>query len=109
MSRPSLEFGSWGSISSRVGKTDDKGKLIRYLSKVNFRDHDGHVRDITATGRTKSASERSSSESSRTAPGPTSPASSQRCTSSTTCWVSGSRRALKNHVRPPLHRGARRC
>lgn len=69
-------MGSWGSISSRINKTDDKGRPIRYLSKANFRDHDGHVRDVTATGRTKSASEASSSESSRTGPGPTSPATS---------------------------------
>ncbi|WP_165552907.1 helix-turn-helix domain-containing protein [Kribbella speibonae] len=57
MSRPPLEIGSWGKISSRVDKTDDRGKPIRYLSKANFRDHDGLVRDVTATGRTKSASE----------------------------------------------------
>ena len=57
MSRPPLEIGSWGSISFGVDKADDKGKPIRYLSKANFRDHDGHVRDVTATERTKSASE----------------------------------------------------
>jgi len=47
-----------GSISTRVERTDAKGKPIRYLSKANFRDHDGHVRDVTAFGRNKSAAER---------------------------------------------------
>jgi integrase len=58
MSRPPLPVGTWGSISTRVAKTDDKGKPVSYLSKANFRDHDGHVRDVTAFGKTKTAAER---------------------------------------------------
>lgn len=58
MSRAPLPIGTWGSISTRVAKTDAKGKPVSYLSKANFRDHDGHVRDVTAFGRTKTAAER---------------------------------------------------
>ena len=58
MSRPPLPIGTWGSISTRVEKADAKGKPVRYLSKANFRDHDGHVRDVTAFGKTKTAAER---------------------------------------------------
>lgn len=58
MSRPPLPIGTWGSISTRVAKTDEKGKPVSYLSKANFRDHDGHVRDVTAFGKTKTAAER---------------------------------------------------
>lgn len=35
-----------------------KGKPVSYLSKANFRDHDGHIRDVTAFGKTKTAAER---------------------------------------------------
>ena len=58
MSRAPLPIGTWGSISTRVVKTDAKGKPVRYLSKANFRDHDGQVRDVTAFGKTKTAAER---------------------------------------------------
>ena len=58
MSRPPLPVGTWGSISTRVERIDAKGKPVRYLSKANFRDHDGHVRDVTAFGKNKSAAER---------------------------------------------------
>ncbi|MET7280065.1 tyrosine-type recombinase/integrase [Kribbella sp. NPDC005582] len=55
--RPPLPIGSWGKISSRVLKTDAKGKATQYLAKANFHDHDGHVRDVSATGRNKTAAE----------------------------------------------------
>jgi integrase len=58
MSRPPLPVGTWGSISTRVEKTDTKGRPVRFLSKANFRDHDGRVRDVTAFGKTKTAAER---------------------------------------------------
>jgi integrase len=58
MSRPPLPVGTWGSISTCVERIDAKGKPVRYLSKANFRDHDGHVRDVTAFGKNKSAAER---------------------------------------------------
>ncbi len=57
MPRPPLPIRTWGRISTRVEKVDARGKPVRYLSKANFRDHDGRVRDVTATGRTKTASE----------------------------------------------------
>lgn len=58
MSRAPLPIGTWGSISTRVAKTNAKGKPVNYLSKANLRDHDGHVRDVTAFGKTKTAAER---------------------------------------------------
>ncbi|MET9318312.1 hypothetical protein ABZX12_41410 [Kribbella sp. NPDC003505] len=58
MARARLPIGTWGSISTRVEKTDAKGKAVSYRSKANFRDHDGLVRDVTAFGRTKTAAER---------------------------------------------------
>ena len=47
MARAPLPIGTWGSISTRVEKTDAKGKAVSYLSKANFRDHDGRVRDAS--------------------------------------------------------------
>ncbi|MFD3400067.1 helix-turn-helix domain-containing protein [Kribbella sp. NPDC058693] len=57
MSRPPLPIGSWGKISTRVEKTDGKGKPVTYLSKARIRDHDGCVRPVTAVGKTKTAAE----------------------------------------------------
>ena len=58
MSRSPLPIGTWGSISTRVERTDDKGKPVAYRSKAKFRDHDGHVRVVSAFGKTKTAAER---------------------------------------------------
>lgn len=57
MARQPLQIGSWGKISTSITKVDPKGKPLSHTAKANFRDHDGHVRDVTATGRTKSAAE----------------------------------------------------
>ncbi len=57
MARPPLQIGSWGKISTSITKVDPKGKPLSHTAKANFRDHDGHVRDVTATGRTKTAAE----------------------------------------------------
>jgi hypothetical protein len=57
MPRPPLPIGSWGKISTKVTKTDAKGKAIGHMAKANFRDHDGQVRDVRAAGRTASAAE----------------------------------------------------
>src|SRR4051794_13991616 len=58
MSRPPLPLGSWGSISTSVERTDDKGRPVAYRAKAKFRDHDGHVRPVSAFGKTKTAAER---------------------------------------------------
>lgn len=58
MSRPPLPLGTWGSISTRIEKTDARGKPVTYLSKARIRDHDGHVRPVTAVGSTKTAAQR---------------------------------------------------
>jgi hypothetical protein len=58
MSRPPLPIGSWGEISTWVAQTDDKDKPVKYKSQAKFRDHDGHVRAVSAYGKTKTAAER---------------------------------------------------
>ncbi|MFG1820644.1 helix-turn-helix domain-containing protein [Kribbella sp. NPDC049174] len=58
MSRPPLPIGTWGQISTWVTKTDDKGKPITYKSQAKFRDHDGHVRLVSAYGKNKTTAER---------------------------------------------------
>jgi len=58
MSRPPLPIGTWGKIHTRIEKTDDKGKPLTYRSAAKFRDHDGHVRPVTAYGKNKTAAER---------------------------------------------------
>jgi integrase len=57
MARPAPPIGSWGKISTKVTKTDSRGKSISHVTKANFRNSDGHVRDVTATGRTSTAAE----------------------------------------------------
>ncbi|MET7281792.1 hypothetical protein ABZS29_26395 [Kribbella sp. NPDC005582] len=57
MARPPLQIGSWGKVSTSITNFDANGKPLGHTAKANFRDHDGHVRDVTATGRTKSAAE----------------------------------------------------
>jgi hypothetical protein len=57
MARPPLPIGSWGRISSRVLEIDENGKPVKVRAKANFRDHDGHVRDVTAYGKTATAAE----------------------------------------------------
>ena len=57
MSRPPLPIGTWGSISTNVIETDNNGTPIKRQSQAKFRDHDGVVRNMTAVGRSKTASE----------------------------------------------------
>lgn len=58
MARPPLPIGSWGQISTWVAQTDDNGKPVKHKSQAKFRDHDGHVRPVSAYGKTKTAAER---------------------------------------------------
>ncbi|GAA0943424.1 hypothetical protein GCM10009554_36640 [Kribbella koreensis] len=58
MARPPLPIGTWGRISTKVMKTDTKGKPVSVRAKTNFRDHDGQVRDVTAYAKTATAAER---------------------------------------------------
>jgi hypothetical protein len=58
MSRAPLPLGSWGSISTSVERTDNKGKPAAYRAKTKFRDHDGRTRSVSAFGKTKTAAER---------------------------------------------------
>jgi len=57
MPRPPLLIGTWGEISTRTTKTTKNGKPLKHLAHAKFRDHDGKVRPVTATGTgtTKSA------------------------------------------------------
>ncbi|WP_405056867.1 tyrosine-type recombinase/integrase [Kribbella sp. NBC_01505] len=57
MARAPLPIGSWGKISTSITKIDAKGKPRSHTARANFRDHDGHVRDVTATGHSKTAAE----------------------------------------------------
>ncbi|MFG1626267.1 helix-turn-helix domain-containing protein [Kribbella sp. NPDC049227] len=58
MAKPPLPIGSWGEISTWVVQTDTKGKPVKYKSQAKFRDHDGHVRQVSKYGKTKTAAER---------------------------------------------------
>ncbi|TCC36325.1 phage integrase central domain-containing protein [Kribbella speibonae] len=58
MPRTPLPIGTWGEISTRTlktTKTKKKGKPVKHLAHARFRDHDGKVRAVTATGTTKTA------------------------------------------------------
>lgn len=55
MPRTPLPIGTWGEISTRTLKTKKNGKPTEHLAHARFRDHDGKVRAVTATGTTKTA------------------------------------------------------
>ncbi|GAA3093416.1 integrase [Kribbella aluminosa] len=55
MPRPPLPIGTWGEISTRPLKTKKNDKPLRHQAHAKFRDHDGKVRAVTATGTTKTA------------------------------------------------------
>lgn len=55
MPRPPLPIGTWGEISTRTTKSNKNGKPLKHLAHAKFRDHDGKVRAVTATGTTKTA------------------------------------------------------
>jgi integrase len=57
MPRAPLPIGAWGSISTKVIETDKNGKPTKQRSQAKFRDHDGHVRNVTAVGRSRTAVE----------------------------------------------------
>jgi integrase len=55
MPRTPLPIGTWGEISTRTLKPTKNGKPLKHLARAKFRDHDGTVRPVTATGSTKTA------------------------------------------------------
>ncbi|MER7243183.1 hypothetical protein [Kribbella sp. NPDC000426] len=55
MPRTPLPIGTWGEISTRPLKTTKNHKPAKHLAHARFRDHDGKVRAVTATGTTKTA------------------------------------------------------
>ena len=55
MPRTPLPIGTCGEISTRTLKTTKNGKPVKHLAHARFRDHDGKVRAVTATGTTKTA------------------------------------------------------
>ena len=57
MPRPPLPIGTWGSIRTRVVKTDEKGKAVRHQSRAKFRDFDGRTRPVSAEGKTATSAE----------------------------------------------------
>ncbi|WP_370615142.1 tyrosine-type recombinase/integrase [Mumia sp. Pv 4-285] len=50
MARPPIPIGSWGLI--RTNPTPRKGDVQRYVAVTDFRDFDGHIRRMQATGAT---------------------------------------------------------
>jgi len=48
MSRSHLPIGTWGNVRSRAERKDDKGKVVAWRAAAYFRDHDRHVREVTA-------------------------------------------------------------
>jgi hypothetical protein len=58
MAKPPIPIGSWGEISTWVAKTDDRGRPVKYKSQAKFRDHDGHVRQVSTFSKTKTGAER---------------------------------------------------
>lgn len=58
MAKPPLPVGSWGEISTWVVHTDTRGRPVKYKSQAKFRDHDGHVRQVSKYGKTRTAAER---------------------------------------------------
>ena len=50
-----MPIGSWGEISTWIAGTDDEGNPTKYKSQARFRDHDGHVRLVSAYAKTKTA------------------------------------------------------
>ncbi|WP_328997883.1 helix-turn-helix domain-containing protein [Kribbella sp. NBC_00709] len=55
MPRTPLPIGTWGEISTRTLKPTKNSKPAKHLAHARFRDHDGKVRAVTATGKTKTA------------------------------------------------------
>lgn len=58
MARPALPIGSWGEISTWIVQTDDGGNPTKYKSQARYRDHDGHLRPVSAYAKTKTAAKR---------------------------------------------------
>lgn len=56
MARPPLAIGSWGEISTWVAETDYEGNPTKYKSQARYRDHDGHLRPVSAFSKSKAAS-----------------------------------------------------
>jgi integrase len=57
--RRPLPIGTWGKIRTEVVKTDAKGKAIGHRARAQYRDHDGHTRQVSAFGKSKAAAENS--------------------------------------------------
>jgi integrase len=55
MPRTPLPIGTWGEISTRTMKPTRNGKPAKHRAHARFRDHDGKVRAVTATGTTRTA------------------------------------------------------
>lgn len=53
MSRSHLPIGTRGNVRSRGESKDAKGKVVAWRAAAYFRDHDEHVREVTASAKTK--------------------------------------------------------
>jgi integrase len=55
MARAPLPLGTWGKIRTYVDKTDNRGRPLRYRAVTQFRNFDGHTRQVEAQGKTPTA------------------------------------------------------
>ena len=71
--------------------TDDKGKASKYKSQAKFRDHDRHIRQVSAYSKTKTAAERTLLKKLRSRANTNQSGELSRCTRSTIPSTSGRR------------------
>ena len=55
MPRKPLPLGTWGEIRTHVAATDKNGKPTQIRALAQYRDYDGHTRQVERQGRTKTA------------------------------------------------------
>lgn len=57
MARTPLPIGTWGKIRTYVDHVNEKGKADRFRAVAQYRDFDGHTRQVEAYGRSATAAE----------------------------------------------------
>jgi integrase len=57
MAKQPLPLGTWGTISSRAMRWDEKGRAEKFEAKATYRDVDGRTRRVAAWGKTATEAE----------------------------------------------------
>lgn len=57
MAREPLPLGTWGNVTSRAVRRDEKGRAVKYEARTYFRDLDGRTRRVAAWGSSATQSE----------------------------------------------------